>query len=141
MTVKVITPYVYDNEIAEHKDKFWDLDIHYEKDVAGIGSDLMYQKMWNQFPEHDIFILHADMHPFKDGWWEEMLEYVDKYPEAGMLGLLLLYPAQNDNYEHYIQCAGGQFTDGKPDHFGSGLILENKSQFKHGDEVFIDVNL
>ena len=114
MTVKVITPYVYDNEIAEHKDKFWDLDIYYEKDTAGIGSDLMYQKMWNQFPEHDIFILHADMHPFKDGWWEEMLEYVNKYPEAGMLGLLLLYPAQNDNYEHYIQCAGGQFTDDKP---------------------------
>ena len=135
MAVKVITPYVYDNEIAEHKDKFWDLDIHYEKDTAGIGSDLMYQKMWNQFPEHDIFILHADMHPFKDGWWEEMLEYVDKYPEAGMLGLLLLYPAQNDNYEHYIQCAGGQFTDGKPDHFGSGLILENKSQFKQDLEV------
>ena len=135
MAVKVITPYVYDNEIAEHKDKFWDLDIYYEKDVAGIGSDLMYQKMWNQFPEHDIFILHADMHPFKDGWWEEMLEYVDKYPEAGMLGLLLLYPAQNDNYEHYIQCAGGQFTDGKPDHFGSGLILENKSQFKQDLEV------
>ena len=67
--------------------------------------------------------------------WEEMLEYVDKYPEAGMLGLLLLYPAQNDNYEHYIQCAGGQFTNGKPDHFGSGLVLENKSQFKQDLEV------
>ena len=99
MTVKVITPYVYDNEIAEHKDKFWDLDIHYEKDTAGIGSDLMYQKMWNQFPEHDIFILHADMHPFKDGWWEEMLEY-DKTLASGLYNCISIW--ENDREEHIV---------------------------------------
>ena len=32
--------------------------------------------------------------------------------------------------EYYIQCAGGKFTNNKPDHFGSGLVLENKAQFK-----------
>ena len=130
MNVKIITPYVFDNEITNHKQTFWEYDIYYEKDRALIGSDLMFQKMWNQFPEDDIFILHADMAPHHDGWFEEVLEYVKKYPEAGMFGCLLLYPAQDESGKYYIQCAGGKFTDDKPDHFGSGIILENKQKFK-----------
>ena len=89
---KVIVPYVYESEIVDHKNTFWYLDAHYERDTAGIGSDLMFQKMWKQFPNDDIFILHADMGPHHDGWFDEVLEYVDKYPEAGMFGCLLLYP-------------------------------------------------
>ena len=130
MSVKVIVPYVYEQEIIDHKNTFWYLDTHYEQDIAGIGSDLMFQKMWKQFPNDDIFILHADMSPHHDGWFDEVLEYVDKHPEAGLFGCLLLYPAKNDKDQYYIQCAGGGFTNNKPDHFGSGLVLENKSQFK-----------
>ena len=92
MAVKIITPYVFDEEIKEHQNMFWDLDIYYEKDVAGIGCDLMFQKMWNKFPEDDIFILHADMSLHHDGWFEEVQDYVEKYPEAGMFGCLLLLP-------------------------------------------------
>ena len=125
MAVKVIVPYVYEEEIKEHKNTHWMLDTHYERDTAGIGSDLMFQKMWNQFPEHDIFILHADMTPHHDGWFEEVLQYVENYPEAGMFGCLLLYPARNDKGEYYVQCAGGRITNERPDHFGSGLVLEN----------------
>ena len=130
MTVKIITPYVFENEIKGHKQQFWEYDVYYERDVASIGCDLMFQKMWKQFPNDDIFILHADMAPHHDGWFEEVLEYVEKYPEAGMFGCLLLYPAKNESDEYFVQCAGGKFTDNKPDHFGSGLILENKQAFK-----------
>ena len=128
--VKVIVPYVYESEIVDHKNTFWYLDAHYEQDTAGIGSDLMFQKMWKQFPNDDIFILHADMGPHHDNWFEEVLEYVQKHPEAGMFGCLLLYPAKNDKDQYYIQCAGGRFTNNRPDHFGSGLVIENQSKFK-----------
>ena len=48
-----------------------------------------------------------------------------------MFGCLLLYPAQDDNEDYFVQCAGGKFTeDGNPDHFGSGLMLENHGTFK-----------
>ena len=130
MAVKVIVPYVFEEEIKEHKSTNWKLNAHYERDLAGIGCDLMFQKMWKQFPEDDIFILHADMTPHHDSWFEEVLDHVEQYPEAGMFGCLLLYPARNESGEHYIQCAGGKFTDDRPDHFGSGLVLENRSTFK-----------
>jgi GT2 family glycosyltransferase len=45
----------------------------------------MFERMWNKFPDEDIFILHADMTEYSDGWLEEVLAYVNKYPEAGML--------------------------------------------------------
>ena len=70
------------------------------------------------------------MTPHHDGWFEEVLEYVEQYPEAGMFGCLLLYPARDESGKHFIQCAGGKFTDGRPDHFGSGLVLENRTTFK-----------
>lgn len=135
MSVKIIVPYVNDTEIVKHKQEFWELDVYYEKDEAGIGSDLMFQKMWNKFPNDDIFILHADMSIYSNEWFEEVLSFVDKYPEAGMFGCLLLYPAKNSDNKYYIQSAGGRFTDGNPDHYGSGLILENKTTFKKQLEV------
>jgi len=130
MTVKIITPYVFENEIVDHKKHFWMEDIAYGRDDARIGCDLMFQKLWKQFPDDDIFILHADMTPHHDGWFEEVLQYVNDYPEAGMFGCLLLYPARNEEGEYYVQCAGGRFADERPDHFGSGLVLENGSKFK-----------
>ena len=135
MSVKIICPYVQENEIGIHKQRLWNLPIYYEKDHAMIGSDRMYQKLWNKFPKDDIFILHADMLPPQDDednvWFDSVLEYVEKYPEAGMFGCLLLYPAQEDNEDYFVQCAGGKFTeDGNPDHFGSGLMLENHGTFK-----------
>lgn len=128
--VKIITPYVNEQEIKIHKQIFWKYDVYYERDDAGIGSDLMFQKMWNKFPNDDIFILHADMTQHHDGWFEEVLEYAEKYTKAGMLGCLLLYPAKDIYDDFFIQSAGGKFTDNRPDHYGSGLILENTSIFK-----------
>ena len=34
---KVIVPYVYESEIVDHKNTFWYLAAHYERDTAGIG--------------------------------------------------------------------------------------------------------
>jgi GT2 family glycosyltransferase len=134
-TVKIITPYINDVEIHKHKQIFWDYDIEYEKDEAGIGSDLMFQKLWNKFPEHDIFILHADMYPYEEDWLDKVLYYVNKYPQTGIFGCLLLYPAKIED-KFIIQSAGGKFSDaGTPDHFGSGFILENNSTFKEILEV------
>ena len=59
--MQIITPYVFKEEIKSHQVNFIDYDVHYEQDTNGIGSDLMFQKMWNKFPDDDIFILHADM--------------------------------------------------------------------------------
>lgn len=133
--VKIITPYVYEEEIKAHKQAFWQLDIHYEQDVAGIGSDLMFQKIWNKYPEHDIFILHADMYEFEENWFDKVLEYVNQYTEAGIFGCLMLYPAKNKDNKFYIQSAGGKFENDMPTHFGSGLVLENQSVFKENLEV------
>ena len=101
----------------------------------------MYQKLWNKFPKDDIFILHADIYPLNDdtdnNWFNKVLSYVDKYPEAGIFGCLLLYPATHgEEGKHYIQSAGGKFKDNKPDHFGSGLCLDTGGKFK--DEILID---
>ena len=128
--VQIITPYVDEQEITNHKQLFWEYDVYYEKDTAGIGSDLMFQKMWNKFPNDDIFILHSDMWPHHEGWFEEVLDYVKKYPEAGMFGCLLLYPARDLRNNFLIQSAGGRFTDNRPDHYGSGLDCDSQKLFK-----------
>ena len=129
--MKIICPYIFDEEIVEHKKHFWKYDVHYEKDVARIGSDLMYQKMWNKFPKDDIFILHADIYMHDRDWFEKLDEFIFGYPDAGMIGCLLLYPAKDKDNNFYIQHAGGMFDkDGNPDHFGSGLHLESGQTFK-----------
>ena len=141
MSVKIICPYVDDNEIIKHKTLYWKLPIIFEKDSAGIGSDLMYQKMWNKFPEDDIIILHADMFPTINDtdhqWFKDIISYVKNYPEASIFGCLLLYPATHvEDGKHYIQSAGGQFTDGNPDHIGSGLCLDTGGKFK--EKLLVD---
>jgi GT2 family glycosyltransferase len=128
--VKIITPFIDETEIKGHQQLFWEYDVEYEKDETGIGSDLMFQRMWNKFPDHDIFILHSDMYPYEDGWLENVLSYVNKYPKAGIFGCLLLYPIKVED-KYIVQSAGGRFSEKDiPDHFGSGFVIENSSTFK-----------
>ena len=49
MSVKIITPYVFEEEIKEHKNTYWMLNSYYERDTAGIGCDLMFQKCGSNF--------------------------------------------------------------------------------------------
>lgn len=129
----IICPYIYENEIEKLQEKLWDLPCIIENDMAKIGSDMMYQRLWNQ-TDDDIIILHADMDPMEDDttnqWYYDLLDYAAKYPEAGMLGCKLLYPAKDEKGNFLIQHAGGRFTDGVPDHFGSGFRMEDQQFFK-----------
>jgi len=128
----IICPYMNQNDIIPIK-HFLGREYSYifRQDTAQIGSDLMYQKLWKECT-NDIFILHADMVPSYQNFGKDLLEYVDKYREAGIFGCKLLYPTE----EKIIQSAGGKFTDGNPDHFGSGLVIETGNTFK--DELLYD---
>jgi hypothetical protein len=129
----IICPYVFPEEVQHLKDKLWEFDCIFEQDVSKIGSDMMFQKLWKQTKD-DIIIFHSDMSPFEEDttnkWYYDLIEYANKYPEAGMFGCKLLYPAKNEEGKFIIQHAGGKFTDGKADHFGSGLRMEDKKLFK-----------
>ena len=133
--VTIITPFLFEKEITHLKNAsiMIDADFLFEEDVSRIGCDLMYQRLWKRAAPNDVIILHSDMN-FIDGvenWYTSLLSYVHKYPEAGLVGCKLLYPIKDDNQKYLIQCAGGRFTsDGRPDHFGSGLEIFSKRSFK-----------
>ena len=86
MSVKIICPYVNDNEINQLKNKLWNLPVYFEKDHARIGSDMMYQKLWNKFSNDDIFIMHSDMFPAAEDedneWFDKVLKYVEDPNDA-----------------------------------------------------------
>jgi len=128
----VITPYIFEEEIKGLKSIIpWELDWLLEQDNSRIGPDMMYQRLWNQC-DTDIFIFHADMTlmPGKERWWEEIEEYATQLPDAGIIGCKLLYPLRDENEKYYIECAGGKFENGIPDHYGSGIDIGNKVAFK-----------
>jgi GT2 family glycosyltransferase len=133
----VICPYVFPEEIAALQNRLWNLDCIFEQDTAKIGSDMMYQKLWKQ-TDDDIIILHSDMQPLdtdlNNDWYKELIKYANKYPEAGMIGCKLLYPAKNENGKFLVQHAGGKINeDGTADHFGSGFRMEDQKFFKEPD--------
>jgi len=130
----IICPYVFDEEIRHLQDRLYNLPCIFEKDVARIGSDMMYQRMWNQ-TDDDIIILHADMVPIDtdldNSWYAQLIDYANQYKEAGILGCKLLYPAKTEEGEFLIQHAGGKITEsGEADHFGSGFRMEDQQFFK-----------
>lgn len=138
--VTIITPYLFDNEIESLKAAsiYLDADFIFEKDVSKIGCDLMYQKLWKKAYPDDIIILHSDM-SFIDNpstWFNSLLSYVAKYPEAGIFGCKLLYPVKSKETNNYIvQCAGGKFDDeDNPIHFGSGLEIFSSKTWKSVEE-------
>jgi GT2 family glycosyltransferase len=133
----VICPYVFPEEIVALQNRLWNLECIFEQDTAKIGSDMMYQKLWKQ-TDDDIIILHSDMQPLdtdlNNDWYEELIKYANKYPEAGMIGCKLLYPAKNENGKFLVQHAGGKINeDGTADHFGSGFRMEDQKFFKEPD--------
>lgn len=138
MDTTIIIPYIFYDETEQLREALgWKLNYIMENDEKRIGSDMMYQKLWKQCPDTDVIILHPDMAPKdfeNDKWYFDLKEYVDKYPEAGMFGCKLIYPLKSSEDNHYIQCAGGKFTDNKPDHFGSGLDIFSGKRFKEPEE-------
>lgn len=124
----IVIPYIHIDEIAQLKNRLgYKLPVVYWEDKGRIGSDLAYQTLWNMYPDRDIIILHADMLPLPEdihnSWYYNLCEYAKQFPEAGMFGTTLLYPAKDNNNNYYIQHAGGQFINGEAVHFGGGLEL------------------
>jgi GT2 family glycosyltransferase len=127
----IIIPYIHESEIASLRTKLIYLPVFFWEDTGRIGSDLAYQTLWNMFPDRDVIILHSDMAAMPEDadnkWYYELLETVNKYPEAGIFGTTLLYPAKDDSNNYYIQHAGGQFLNGEAIHYGGGLNLYNST--------------
>jgi GT2 family glycosyltransferase len=131
----IVIPYINKEEIVELKNRLgYKLPVIFWEDKGRIGSDLAYQTLWNTYPDRDIIILHADMLPMPEdlnnNWYYELCEYANLFPEAGILGTTLLYPAKDDNNNYYIQHAGGQFINGEAIHFGGGLELHSSRASK-----------
>ena len=138
MSATIICPYVFEEEISALKEAYWELPFVFERDTHKIGSDLMFERMWNNC-DTDIIIFHADMRHYEDDgetlWYEELCSYAEKYPEAGLLGMKLLYPAKNDAGHHWIESAGGRFDEnGNPEHFGSGLDMNTQQFWKEPEQ-------
>jgi GT2 family glycosyltransferase len=124
----ITIPYIHRNEIEPLIARLgYDIPYVVWEDTGRIGSDLSYQTLWNMYPDRDIIILHADMLPMPEDsnneWYYKLIEYADKYKEAGILGTTLLYPAKDNQGKYYIQHAGGRFLNGEAIHYGGGLEL------------------
>lgn len=131
----IVIPYIHAHEIAELKNKLgYKLPVVFWEDKSRIGSDLAYQTLWNIYSDKDIIILHADMLPLpkdtNNDWYYRLCAYANQFPEAGILGTTLLYPAKDENNDYYIQHAGGQFINGEAIHFGGGLELHSSRASK-----------
>jgi GT2 family glycosyltransferase len=135
----IIIPYINASEIQPLKQALgYKLPVVFWEDTGRIGSDLAYQTMWNMFPDKDVIILHADMLPMPEdttnSWYDNLLNFVQKHPEAGIFGTTLLYPAKSKQNNYYIQHAGGQFVNGEAIHFGGGLELFSSSANRQLEE-------
>lgn len=131
----IVVPYVNASEIQNLKAKLgYKLPVVFWEDIGRIGSDLAYQTLWNTYKNRDIIILHADMLPLPEdvnnSWYYKLCDYAKQFPEAGILGTTLLYPAKDNNNNYYIQHAGGQFKNGEAIHFGGGLELNSSRASK-----------
>lgn len=131
----IVIPYIHLNEIQELKTRLgYKLPVVFWEDKSRIGSDLAYQTLWNMYPDRDIIILHADMLSLTDdinnNWYYKLCAYAQQFPEAGILGTTLLYPAKDEDNNYYIQHAGGQFINGEAVHFGGGLELHSSRASK-----------
>jgi GT2 family glycosyltransferase len=125
----VVVPYIFPQEIQKLKDALsWKIEVDFWQDTGYIGSDLAYQYLWNKHKDRDVIILHADMLPLpedtQNSWYSDLLNVVNKYPEAGIFGMKLLYPQKTQQNQYIIQHAGGRFdNNGEAIHFGGGLNL------------------
>jgi hypothetical protein len=128
----VVIPYIHLKEIEELRNRlYWNVPVVFWEDKSKIGSDLAYQTLWNIYTDRDIIILHADMLPLSEdvnnSWYYKLCTYATQFPEAGILGTTLLYPAKDADKNYYIQHAGGRFHNGEAIHFGGGLELSSQS--------------
>jgi GT2 family glycosyltransferase len=133
----IVIPYTNLSEIQSLKRALgYKLPIVFWEDTYKI--DLAYQTLWNTYKDKDIIIIHSDMLPMPEDlnnrWYDDLLSYVKAYPEAGIFGTTLLYPAKSADNNYYIQHAGGRFLNGEAIHFGGGLELDSRRASRELEE-------
>jgi hypothetical protein len=122
--VVIVCPYLRDEDAARVREAFGlddsrgrALPFFLWQDVERLGPERAYQHCWSQFPEHDVVIVHTDMRPMPDDadnrWYRELLAWVDRLPDAGMVACDLLYPVRASSGRWYVQSAGGRVVDGE----------------------------
>ncbi len=128
----VICPYLYEHEADEIIAKFR-LDgrsarhvrFHLWQDKEALGPEFAFEHCWNQFPEHDIIIVHSDMAPQPGRppmeWYDALVGYRDSLPAAGMIACNLYHPNSTSGGPVSVQCAGGMLRDGKIDWLHGGV--------------------
>jgi GT2 family glycosyltransferase len=128
------SPYVYAHEATEITAKFGldrpqgrKLEFFLWQDTNRIGGGRAFQHCWDQFPDRDVVLIHADMAPMPDdlanSWYDALLRYRTKLPCAGMLACNLYYPRARDEPLR-VQCAGGTFSWGQIDYL-RGVVQED----------------
>jgi len=116
----IICPYVFDREADEIRIKFeldkrWNRKMQFFlwKDAKQVGPERAFEICWGRFPDRDIVIVHSDMAPLSGQtaieWFEQICEYRNQLPEAGMIACNLFYPRHNPEEPRRVQCAGGTF--------------------------------
>lgn len=122
--VVIVCPYLRDEDATRVRQAFGlddargrDLPFFLWQDVEGLGPERAYQHCWSQFPDHDVVIIHTDMSPMPDDadnrWYRELLGWVDRLPDAGLVACDLLYPIRARSGRWYVQSAGGKVEDGE----------------------------
>jgi len=126
----IICPYVRSEDLKKVRDVFGldeprgaRLPFFFWHDVEMIGPEAAFQHCWQIFPDQDVIIIHSDMSPMPDdhnnSWYEKLLAYAQRLPDAGAIACDLLFPVKTKNNNYAAQCAGGIITaDGKIAHNG-----------------------
>jgi hypothetical protein len=119
-----LPPYIYDWEPADLRAKFGldaphggKLNFFLWQDRERIGPEHAFEYCWTQYPEQDIIIMHTDMSPMpgdgSNSWYDELLNYRDALPRAGMIACNLFYPRLDPQASLELQCGGGDFENGE----------------------------
>lgn len=137
--VKIIIPYIFDNEIENLRSALYNLPVIFWKDNYRIGSDLAYQTLWHLTNNSDVIILHADMSPLLEDtnntWFNNLCEYANSKEDGGIFGSLLLYPVKDSKDNYLVQHAGGVFKNDDALHVGGGFDLYSRSPTGSGELV------
>ncbi len=125
----IICPYVNPEDVDRVRKAFGldepagkDLPFFFWHDTELIGPERAYEQCWSQFPDRDVIIVHTDMYPAADdvtnAWYDELLRWADRLPDAGAIACDLLFPHLTSNGQPAAQCVGGTLDAGKVGHLG-----------------------
>ncbi|WGX98528.1 glycosyltransferase family 2 protein [Nocardioides sp. L-11A] len=124
----VICPYLHDGEDVSVREAFGvglaatrHIEFDIWQDVHCLGPERAFQFLWDRHPGRDVVIVHSDMRPMPGrppgSWYDELLDYTRRFPEAGILACNLYSPPRDEESPtSVVQCAGGTLDGGVISH-------------------------